>query len=282
VRCVAIFSNGKSFSGTLMVRRKEYVRTAIKHSCEGRVEQRREISDERKIIGTDSFREISRMPRRQKNKRCAYCGALAPETKDHVIPHELYPPSKSNSKIQRLTVPACEKCNNGWSDDEPHFRTLLTLAGEPNAAVRELWDGVVNRSLREKDGPRRLEDAWNQMRPIETRDGLRHKIYPASDERFLRVLRKIVRGLHYHEREYHVSDDLVSVDILRTEIPSEFLDAMPVYHREPEIFKYQFEVFDTFEDIPMSSTWLLTFFENRKFIASVWKSRETLREHTNG
>jgi hypothetical protein len=116
------------------------------------------------------------------------------------------------------------------------------------------------------------------MRPIETGDGLRHKIYPASDARFLKVLRKIVRGLHYHERGHPVSDDLVSVDILTTEIPSEFLDAMPVYNREPDIFKYQFEVFDAFEDIPMSSTWLLTFFENRKFIASVWKSPETTRE----
>lgn len=150
---------------------------------------------------------------------------------------------------------------------------MLTLAGEPNAVVRELWEGKVNRSLREKDGPRRLEDVWNRMRPIETRGGVRHKIYPASDERFLKVMRKIVRGLHYHERHYHVPDDLVSVDILRTEIPSEFLDAMPVYHREPDVFEYQFEVFDAFEDIPMSSTWLLTFFENRKFVASVWKTQ---------
>jgi hypothetical protein len=174
-----------------------------------------------------------------------------------------------------LTVPSCEKCNHGWSDDEPHFRTLLTLAGEPNAAVRELWDGKVNRSLRAKDGPRRLEDVWNRMKPIETSSGLRHKIYPASDERFLKVMRKIVRGLHYYERRSTVPDDLVSVDILKVDIPSEFLDAMPVYHRELDIFKYQFEVFDTFEDIPMSSTWLLTFFENRKFIASVWKSPES-------
>ena len=222
------------------------------------------------------------MKRRQKNKHCAYCGAPAPETVDHVIPQELYPPSKSQSTVQRLTVPACSKCNHGWSDDEPHFRTILTLAGEPNSAVRELWDGKVNRSLREKDGPRRLEDVWNQMKPIETSSGLRHKIYPVSDERFLKVMRKIVRGLHYHEGQNHVPDDLVSVDILRTEIPFEFLDTMPVYHREPDILKYQFEVFDAFEDIPMSSTWLLTFFENRKFIASVWKSRETIREHTNG
>lgn len=266
-----------------MVRRNEYVRTAIKHLCEGRVELRREISDERKVTGTDPFPlDQDRMARRQKNKHCAYCRAPAPETKDHVIPHELYPPSKLDSRVQRLTVPACENCNHGWSNDEPHFRTLLTLAGEPNAAVRELWDGVVNRSLREKDGPRRLEDVWNRMRPIETSGGIRYKIYPASDERFLKVMMKIVRGLHYYERQYHVSDDLVSVDVLRTEIPGESLDAMPVYHREPDIFKYQFEVFDAFEDIPMSSTWLLTFFENRKFIASVWKSRETLREHTNG
>jgi len=108
---------------------------------------------------------------------------------------------------------------------------------------------------------------------LKTNNGLRHKVYPASDERFLIVMRKIVRGLHYHERRTSVSDDLVSVDILRVEIPSEFLDAMPVYHRESDIFKYQFEEFDAFEDIPMSSTWLLTFFENRKFVASVWKKR---------
>lgn len=212
------------------------------------------------------------MMRRHRNKHCAYCGTPAPKTVDHVIPNELYPPSKSESRVPRLTVPACSECNESWSDDEAHFRTILTLAGEPNAVVRELWEGKVNRSLREKDGTRRLEDVWNQMKPIDTSSGLRHRIYPASDERFLKVMRKIVRGLHYHERRNPVPDDLISVDILRVEIPSGFLDAMPVYHRELDIFKYQFEVFDAFEDIPMSSTWLLTFFENRKFVASVWKS----------
>ena len=211
------------------------------------------------------------MKRRNKNKHCAYCGARAPETVDHVIPQGLYPPSKSESPVQRLTVPACSECNQSWSDDEAHFRTMLTLAGEPNAVVRELWEGKVNRTLRDVDGPRRVEDVWNQMRPIETHEGLRHKIYPASDERFVKVMRKIVRGLHYHERRKSVPDNLVSVDVLTNEIPNEFLDAMPVYHRESDIFEYQFEIFDAFENIPMSSTWLLTFFENRRFVASVWK-----------
>jgi hypothetical protein len=167
------------------------------------------------------------MKRRLRNKHCAYCGAPAPETVDHVIPNELYPPSKSKSTVQRLTVPACSKCNQSWSDDEPHFRTILALAGEPNTVVRELWEGKINRSLRDVDGPRRLEDVWNQMRPIETSAGLRHKIYPASDERFLKVMRKIVRGLHYHERRSPVPDDLVSIDVLTTEIPNKFLDGCP-------------------------------------------------------
>ncbi|MGI8839040.1 MAG: hypothetical protein ACR2H4_20740 [Pyrinomonadaceae bacterium] len=110
------------------------------------------------------------------------------------------------------------------------------------------------------------------MQPIDTPEGERHKIYPASDVRFLRVMRKVVRGLHYHHELWSpVPDEMVYVDVLRFGIPKEFVDAMPTYHREPDIFRYQFEVFDDFEDIPMSSAWLLTFFENRRFIALVWK-----------
>jgi hypothetical protein len=110
------------------------------------------------------------------------------------------------------------------------------------------------------------------MRPVDTPEGERHKIYPASDDRFLKVMRKIVRGLHYHHQLWSpVPDEMVFVDLLKWVIPNEFLDPMPIYHRELDIFQYQFEVFDQFEDIPMSSAWLLTFFENRKFIALVWK-----------
>jgi hypothetical protein len=110
------------------------------------------------------------------------------------------------------------------------------------------------------------------MQPIDTPEGERHKIYPASDVRFLRVMRKVVRGLHYHHELWSpVPDEMVYVDVLRFGIPKEFVDAMPTYDCEPDIFRYQFEVFDQFEDIPMSSAWLLTFFENRKFIALVWK-----------
>ncbi len=68
---------------------------------------------------------------------CAYCGGKA-TTVDHVVPRKLYPPSKVVSRVQRITVPACSRCNNGWADDEPHFRTILLLAGEANPITREL------------------------------------------------------------------------------------------------------------------------------------------------
>src|SRR5215470_12946304 len=54
-------------------------------------------------------------------KTCAYCGEPA-TTDDHVVPSALYPPSKNNSRVQRITVDACDRCNRDWSNDEAHFR----------------------------------------------------------------------------------------------------------------------------------------------------------------
>lgn len=174
--------------------------------------------------------------------------------------------------MQRITVPACRDCNHGWSDDEAHFRNVLTVAGEPNEVARELWNGKIKRSFEKVDGRRRFIDLYNQMQSIQTASGERHKVFPADDPRFLRIMRKMVRGLHHHHELWTpVPDDMVTADVLRFAIPEEFSEAMPVLHCEPDIFQYQFEVFDAFTEIPMSSVWLMTFFENRRFMACVWK-----------
>jgi hypothetical protein len=214
-------------------------------------------------------------------KHCAYCGATNVKLeREHVIPRSLYPPSKADSKVQRLTVPACAICNRGWSDDEPHFRNILAVAGESNQVERDLWDTSINRSFDKEDGRRRVADLWELMHPVNVGSVERYAVYPATDPRFLRVLRKIVRGLHYHHGLWNpVPDDMVEADVLRYIVPHEFLEAMPFYHRESDIFEYQFEVFNDFEDIPMSSIWLLTFFENRKFI--VWVRKPAVVEQAS-
>lgn len=204
---------------------------------------------------------------------CAYCGnASGRLTREHVVPSSLYPASKETSKVQRITVPACRDCNHGWSDDEAHFRNVLTVAGELNDVARELWNGKIKRSFEKGDGHRRFIDLYDQMQSVQTDSGERHKVFPANDTRFLRVLRKIARGLHHHCGLWTpVPDERVTADVLQISIPAEFSEGMPLLHCESDIFQYQFEVFDQFADIPMSSVWLMTFFENRRFIASVWK-----------
>jgi hypothetical protein len=205
-------------------------------------------------------------------RRCAYCGSEAATTVDHVVPRSLYPASKSASRIQRITVPACKSCNNGWSDDEAHFRSVILLCGEKNPVVHELWEGKTRRALAEADGRKRALDLAIQLVPIKTPDGDRHMIYPAKDERVTRVVRKIVRGLcHRHNLTSPVLDAQVLVDVHRFAIPPKFLDEMTRGNTDEDVLKYQFGLI---EDRDIHSGWLLTFYGRTAFLCIVFKSVE--------
>ena len=200
---------------------------------------------------------------------CAYCGANGiPMTTEHVFPKNLYPASKATSRVQRLTVDACFDCNNGWSDDEAHFRNILGISGTLNPALQELWDSKIKRALAEVDGPKRAFDLAVQMRPVGTGD--QYKVYPDEDSRVLRVLRKIVRGLcHHHGVMSPVSDQRVLVVTLTVKFPPEFLARTQQEHREQDIAEYRFAVL---EEVGVQSFWLLTFFENKHFLGLVSQS----------
>ena len=92
-------------------------------------------------------------------------------------------------------------------------------------------------------------------------------IYPARDERVLRVLKKIVRGLsHHHGIETAVAEERVWVDVMKYRIPDEFVAEIEFHHREPDVCEYWYE---TDYEGELSSVWLLKFFGRRMFIASV-------------
>jgi hypothetical protein len=208
-------------------------------------------------------------------KPCAYCGGDA-LTDDHVVPRALYPPSKAKSRIQRITIDACEACNNGWSNDEPHFRNVLLVAGDPNPAVRELWEGKTRRSFTYVDGLTRVRDLATQIEPIQTPDGERHMIYPAKDERVLRIVRKIVRGLcHHHNLLSPVLDDQVLADIQRFEVPDEFLAEMTAAHAEEDVLQYRYGIVD---EPAIHSGWILNFFGRTPFFCIVFRSVEARQQ----
>jgi hypothetical protein len=56
-------------------------------------------------------------------ERCAYCDQPA-TTRDHVPPKKLFTPPLPGNLI---TVPACDGCNNGASEDDEVFRNELSI-----------------------------------------------------------------------------------------------------------------------------------------------------------
>jgi len=203
------------------------------------------------------------------SRACAYCGTWARAEREHAIPRCLYPRSKAKSRVQRILVPSCRRCNAGWADDEAHFRNVLAVAGETNRAVEELWASTIHRSFRERDGLRRLTDLFAQITQAEIGGQLRHMIYPGRDPRVLRVIRKIVRGLsHHHRVGTAIPDERVWADVLTMAIPDRLMSAFALRHVERDIVKYYFEA----SSVPLvHSTWFLRFFERRSFVALVWK-----------
>lgn len=201
-------------------------------------------------------------------ERCAYCGILARRedlTRDHVLPRNMYP-AANRARVNLLTVPSCERCNGGISDDEVTFRNVMLLAGDPNPAVRERWDNA-QRSFDECDGRKRVTELSRMLVPVTVNGQERKMIFPARIPAVLRVVRKVVRGLaHYHDIGTAIPEERVSVDVLRYPIVPELIESATFHHRDPEIFEYWFQEISEDE---ISSIWLLKFFEKRTFVASI-------------
>lgn len=205
------------------------------------------------------------MKKKNMNKKCAFCDNEA-TTREHVFPSNLYTESKNNSKVQRLTVPSCESCNNSWSDDEAHFRDIITLAGKPNTVVNELWE-TLQRSLNKKDGHKRLKDILVQMKPEKVGNSDVFKVFPGNDKKVIRVMKKIIRGLCYKHCLKTIPDSQVRTDILKDKIPEQFENELNYAHREKDIVEYRYAKID---DSEIHSVWFITFFERTKFIGIIY------------
>jgi hypothetical protein len=212
-----------------------------------------------------------------KIKSCGYCGGCDAVSVDHVVPRAIYPSSKVGSRVQRITVPACVACNNGWSDDEVHFRNVMLVAGDASPTVRELWAGQTRRSFKLADGSRRARDLANQMVPMTVEGRERHMIFPGRDPRVTRIVRKIIRGLSHHlQLLTSVSNEQVWVDVQQFVLPSEFDEAFVEGHVERDVFEYRYCL--TPEEEHLHSAWIVRLFSRTPFFGIVYRSVESRRE----
>jgi hypothetical protein len=151
---------------------------------------------------------------------------------------------------------------------------VLAIAGEPNDAVRELWSTTVRRSFDAIDGNARVRSLWEQMVPVVHEGRDRRKVYPAEDERVMRVVRKIIRGLcHHHGLGSPVPDEAVFADVLKYQVPPNLIEYLPYEHREQDIFSYRF---DGARGVGYESAWLLTFYERTTFVGLICRSTEAI------
>jgi len=198
-------------------------------------------------------------------KKCAYCGGEA-NTDDHVIPKNLYPKSIRNQNVQLLTVPSCKKCNEGFSDDEEHFRNILVFGGHNNEIVNELYHDKVYPSFSERKSMRHFWQLVDSMEEIDTSSGKKHIIFPIKDIKFERVLRKIFRGLGYKHFRCCLSKEHIKVGVFQYQMP-EFLKKEKWYNCVPEVFSYIFYIF--LVDDGLFSCWLFKFFESRYYWGTI-------------
>jgi hypothetical protein len=107
-----------------------------------------------------------------------------------------------------ITLPACKRCNNGFSFDENLVRTMLTLiSNQPELAAERQKGGRVNRALaRDARLRKTIEDC---RRP----DG-NFELAGAALNSFTNVLCKTTQGLYLGLYEQFVPKDRVQVLII--------------------------------------------------------------------
>ena len=123
---------------------------------------------------------------------------------------------------------------------------MLVIAGEDPSAIRqELWKAKVLPSFKKVDGLKRAQDLIAIMKPVTVAGNVRSGVFPAKDERVMRVVRKVIRGLCYYHRVISpISDQRIWADVLKYPVPQEFLDEMGYAHRENDIVEYRWEILD--------------------------------------
>lgn len=133
---------------------------------------------------------------------CIYCGGK-PETRDHVPSKILIDkPFPENLPV----VPACDKCNQGFSKDEEYFACLIEciLRGstEPEELERKKVKDILKRKPKLKA---RLDEA------METYEG--QTVFRPEQERIRNVVLKLARGHATYENSELQLEEPLSINI---------------------------------------------------------------------
>lgn len=125
---------------------------------------------------------------------CAKIIIKKDSTKEHIPARALFAGYGDEYKINRITVPACKKCNNDYSKIDQEIRNVIGVTNDDvdDENARELSRKSVSSILKQKNFKGRL--FFNRQGKVEA-----VKFDYKSIER---VVRKDFKGIFYHEFDF--------------------------------------------------------------------------------
>jgi hypothetical protein len=199
---------------------------------------------------------------------CAYCDIPA-TTRDHVPSKKLFTPPLPENLI---TVPVCERCNNGASNDDEVFRNELSIMagsfGESAKAAERLQPTMRGIRRNKATLARLVTQAQLVERYAPSGLYLRHgyavPVVPGLQQR---VITRIVRGLYWHHFETRFAPDAQITLVFIDKGKPHWQEALNTFQRlqlrhvvigDGGTFQY---LYGRANDDPAFSVWLLIFFK---------------------
>ncbi len=168
--------------------------------------------------------------KKKKKGLCIYCGKIKEITKDHVPPKGLFPEPRPSDLI---TVPSCVECNKETEKDEDYFRATFMFSNAGiSPAGKKLWEKLDKMDKKNLGLRRKIAQDIKHVNLV-TPSGLFIRRQTASfpdSVRIENVVRKIVKGLYYHEYNERIPSSVgIIADLIKTQEESN------------EVFKYDFK-----------------------------------------
>lgn len=197
---------------------------------------------------------------------CAYCGASAPTTRDHIPPKALFP----KPRPRLITVPACHSCNQSFSKDDEYFRIAI-LTGDYERDYPKILEHsleVIRRfSDPKKEGFKRMLTASIRVLPKSPSGTV--AALEVDPERVLSVVERIAAGLYFHHffrrvPEHHERSAGLLAGWVEEGMKDylERLSLFPFHELADGAFRYRYELASDGE----SSVWELEFLKIRRFV----------------
>jgi hypothetical protein len=213
--------------------------------------------------------EISPLKKNQYEKLpCAYCGRYEGTCHGgHLVPNCMYP---EGNKVEQLRVPECPVCKAYWQNDDAYFRDVIVMCGEANELANEKFFGPISRSFTKPSGPKWRRELGKLLVPVEVDGEPRHKVYPLHDERVVRVLKRIIRGLcHLHSLGTCITEAQVWASVFWCPIPPAFQADFKRESLSDDFCWYEYSDCRSQDDGVIHSAWVIEFYGRTRFFCLV-------------